>query len=215
MPGRTFDDWVADVRQFASTQSLTSASVVGFSQGAPFALALAAAGWSKSVAIVAGQDDLTNPGMLPLVSKDVLGFLEAIHRDPDGVERELLRMDPDAMMRMILDSASSFDRAVYTASMFRVALRRAVERGLLGGAAGYARDTVLALDVWRFDVATIAVPVDLWYGEHDFRPVHSPDLGASLEQRIPTARRHIVSNGGGSLPWTHGREILVALLDAT
>lgn len=43
-PGRTLTDWARDVAAFAHARNLTGLSVVGFSQGAPFALACAAAG---------------------------------------------------------------------------------------------------------------------------------------------------------------------------
>jgi len=38
------------------------------------------------------------------------------------------------------------------------------------------------------------------------------DLGASLAERIPGATRTVVDGGGGSILWTHGTEILEALL---
>jgi len=63
------------------------------------------------------------------------------------------------------------------------------------------------------DLTTISVPVDLWYGEQDTS--HSPDLGSSLADRIPEARRHIVPGIGGAVLWTRAETILRTLLGHT
>jgi pimeloyl-ACP methyl ester carboxylesterase len=67
---------------------------------------------------------------------------------------------------------------------------------------------------WPFDPAEIRQPVHLWYGSLDASPFHSLDLGASLARRIPGAARTVVEGAGGSILWTHGTEILEALLEA-
>jgi pimeloyl-ACP methyl ester carboxylesterase len=80
------------------------------------------------------------------------------------------------------------------------------------GPDGYARDTVLAMGRWPFDPARITVPVDLWYGRQDTSPVHSPDRGRFLAERIPTATRHLLPDAAGSVLWTHAEAVLGALL---
>jgi pimeloyl-ACP methyl ester carboxylesterase len=68
---------------------------------------------------------------------------------------------------------------------------------------------------WPISPAEIAIPVDLWYGQQDTSPVHSPNLGATLAIRIPSARRHVVPGAGGALLWTHAECILRSLLQHT
>jgi pimeloyl-ACP methyl ester carboxylesterase len=92
---------------------------------------------------------------------------------------------------------------------------RALAEGFAQGPDGYARDTVLAMSRWPFDLAGIIVPVDLWYGEQDTSTVHSPDLGASLVRRIPAARLHVLPDAGGALLWTHAGVVLRSLLERT
>lgn len=104
------------------------------------------------------------------------------------------------------------DRTVYTHSVFARAYRHAVTEAFVQGPGGYARDTVLASARWPFDPGIVRVPVDLWYGAQDTSPVHSPDLGASLGDRIPGARRHVIPSAGGALLWTHAETILRTLL---
>lgn len=63
---------------------------------------------------------------------------------------------------------------------------------------------------WPFDLARIAVPVDIWYGERDTS--HSPDNGALLATRIPGADRRVVPDIGGAVLWTHAEPVLTSLL---
>lgn len=91
--------------------------------------------------------------------------------------------------------------------MFEAAYRRALGEGFAQGPAGYARDTVLAMGRWPFDLAMINVPVDIWYGEQDSS--HSPDNGATLTARIPDVRRHVVPGIGGAVLWTHAEPFSV------
>ncbi|MBB2912500.1 pimeloyl-ACP methyl ester carboxylesterase [Streptosporangium becharense] len=212
-PGRTLDGWAADVEAFLSARGLGRVPVVGFSQGAPFALACAAAGVVRSVAVVAGQDELTHPDLSGLLDPHLAGMMAAIGADPEGFAASFAeKADAEGMWQLIVSMSSDLDRAVYTDPAFEGHYRRALAEGFAQGAAGYTRDLVLAMSRWPFDVAGITVPVDLWYGGHDTSTVHSPDHGATLARRIPGARRHLLPEAGGSVLWTHAEEILTALV---
>ncbi|MEV0972630.1 alpha/beta fold hydrolase [Microtetraspora glauca] len=213
-PGRTLDDWASDVAHLAERLDLPDFGIVGFSQGAPFALACAAAGLPKAVAVVSGQDDLTHPAFAELLDPGVAGLLHAVAADPEGFEATFAQdADAEMMWRLVIGTSSDADLAVYTEPAFAAAYRTALEEGFRQGPAGYVRDLVLAFGRWPFDPALIAVPVDLWYGGHDTSTVHSPDHGAEMSRRVPASRRHLLPEAGGSLLWTHAEEILASLLD--
>jgi pimeloyl-ACP methyl ester carboxylesterase len=215
-PGRTLTDWVTDVRHLACALALGDGlGIVGFSQGAPFALACAAAGIADSVAVVSGQDDLNHPALAELLAPDVTGMLRAAATDPQGFEESFAaEADADAMWWLVMSTSSEVDLAVYADPSFEAVYRRSLGEGFSQGAEGYARDLALAFGRWPFEPGEISMPVDLWYGAHDASPVHSPDHGAVLARRIPTARRHLVPDAGGSLLWTHAEEILGSLVSA-
>ncbi len=215
-PGRTLTDWPRDVDQLAAALGLSGLGIVGFSQGAPFALACAAAGIPNAVSIVSGTDDLQHPAFADRLNPDVASLLRAVAADPAEVEASFgCTANPEVMWSLIIGSSSDVDRAVYTSPAFEAAFRRALDEGFARGAAGYARDLGLAMGRWPFDLAEIKAPVDLWYGQRDTSPVHSPDRGATLARRIRTARRHLLPEAGGSLLWTHADEILASLLAAS
>jgi pimeloyl-ACP methyl ester carboxylesterase len=214
-PTRTLADWPRDVEQLAQALGLFDVRIVGFSQGTPFALACAADGWPAAVAIVSGQDDLRHPAFAGLLDPEVAGLIQAVASDPDGVETHFAdSASAEMLWTLIATHSSEVDLAVYRAPVFETALRKALAEGLAQGAAGYARDFVLAAGTWPFDLTTIRVPVHLWYGAHDTSTVHSPDHGAELAPRIPGARRHLIPEAGGALLWTHAEAFLSALLSA-
>lgn len=212
-PGRTLLDWAEDVRALVSARGLGEPLVVGVSQGAPFALACAAAGIVRGVAVVSGSDELAALG--DALVPDVRRLIAQVATDPAGAEAFFSGMKPETFHSMVITMSSALDRAIYSEPTFDRTYRSALDEGFEQGAAGYARDTLLSMSPWPFDVSRITVPVDLWYGAHDTSPVHSPDLGASLAARIPTARRVLVDDAGGALLWTHGEPILASLLERT
>jgi pimeloyl-ACP methyl ester carboxylesterase len=207
-PGRTLLDWAEDVRELVPAGT----PVVGCSQGAPFALACAAAGVAGPVAIVAGSDELSHAAFVDRLDPQLRGLVESARDDPAGALAAFSSFTADGLWEMVVDTSLELDRRLYTEPAFERAYRRALDGGFAQGPAGYARDTVLAMAPWPFALEDLAVPVDLWYGEHDASAVHSPDLGATLELRIPDARRHVLADAGGGILWTHGAQILTALL---
>ena len=198
-PGRTLLDTAADVRVLA----------------APLALACAAADAVSAVAVVSGTGELAGPVLRGMLPPEVRQLVELAEADPPAAEALFRGMMTSAMLKEMVRSGSpEVDRAVYLEPTFAAAFASALDEGFVQGPDGYARDTLLAMQRWPFDPAEIRQPVHLWYGSFDASPFHSLDLGASLARRIPGAARTVVEGAGGSILWTHGTEILEALLEA-
>jgi pimeloyl-ACP methyl ester carboxylesterase len=209
-PGKTYASWAADVRCLVETLGLRRVLGVGFSQGAPFAAALAGAELLDALALVAGQDDLR--AQRHLLVPEVAGMLDAVDADPAGFERGIARVaDAEWLWGVILTTAAPVDRARYEGTDLGAAVRAALADGFAQGAEGYARDLVTALGPWPVRPEGITAPVHLWYGAHDTSTVHSPDLGAALAARIPSARHTVLDDEGGALLWTRARDVLAAL----
>ena len=211
-PGRDLNGWAVDVAALVRDRELEGPAAVGFSQGAPFALACAAAGVVSAVAVVSGTDELAEPSVRAQLVPDVQRLVDLCVTDPAAATASFTGMGPQAMAEMVTAMSGEADRLVYRDPAFAAAYRRALEEAFAQGSDGYAIDTVLSMTRWPFEASRIGVPVDLWYGTEDTSPVHSPDLGAALEARIPRARRHVVDGAGGALLWTEAGRILAALL---
>ncbi|MGW3434867.1 alpha/beta fold hydrolase [Streptomyces melanosporofaciens] len=215
-PGRSFSDFADDIRQLAALRGLGRPAMVANSQGAPFALACAVEGVVSALAVVSGADEVAapefaTPEFATALPPDLRGLVDRTARDPAGAEEFFAGLDAEAMSAMVMAGSPECDLAVYREPGFAAAYRRALAEGFAQGAAGYARDTVLAMGRWPFDLPEITVPVDIWYGERDTS--HSPDNGAFLATRIPGARRRVVPGIGGAVLWTHAEPILTSLLN--
>ena len=212
-PDRTLASWATDIRHFIQERALRAPLAVGFSQGAPFALALAASGLVNAVAVVSGSDELAHPRFVHSLNPQTRSMVDAVAADPGAAEASFAGFgSADTLWDLIITASPEADRAVYTDPVFRPAFLRAMDEAFSQGPAGYARDTVLAMGRWPFDPADITVPVDLWYGQQDTSPAHSPDLGESLAQMIPAGTRHLLPDAAGSLLWTHAEAVLRTLL---
>ncbi|HSG48583.1 MAG TPA: alpha/beta hydrolase [Longimicrobiales bacterium] len=215
-PDRTLVSWAEDVSQLVRELGADSPPAVGFSQGSVFALALARAGVSRSVALVSGQDQLDHPPILALLPAPVARLVRDAATDPEGVERHLAEsMTAEVLWALVIEMSGPEDRALYGSEPFSGTYRRTLAEGFAQGPRGYARDTLLSIAPWGFAPEEVPGPVHLWYGLRDTSPVHSPDFGATLAARIPGARLHRLSGEGSAILWSRGREILEALLAAT
>lgn len=210
-PHKTLASWSDDIRELIQTHELHSVLAVGFSQGAPFALALAEHHLVQAIAVVAGQDQLSHSALKPLLHPDVADMLAAAQQNPVEFERHFAEIaTAEGLWQLIMDMSGECDRTLYESEPFGTAYQQALQEGFSQGAQGYARDLVNAL-TWAVEVEKISVPVDLWYGGLDTSPVHSPDFGATLASRLQNASHTIDPQAGGSILWTKAWHILSKL----
>lgn len=211
-PTKTLSSWIADIREFIQFNHLHKLTAVGFSQGAPFAFALAEQSVVEAIAIVSGQDELMHPRIRSLLHSDVAQMLIAVEQDPIAFEHHFSQSAKwEEMWQFIIGMSAERDRLVYLNDSFSQAFQRCLQEGFSQGAQGYVRDLVNAVSLWSFALENITVPVDLWYGGLDTSTVHSPDFGATLASRLPYATRTLEPNEGGSILWTRSRDILLKL----
>lgn len=215
-PARTVASTADDYRRFAAAVlgvDDPALPVVAHSQGAPFGLRIAADGWATSLTLVSPADEIAHPAVHDSVPADAAALADLVRDDPDAAHRLLRGFDPDRMEQLVLDGADERDRAVYGAPAFRARYRAALAEGFAREGAGYVQDTLLALAAWPVDLAAIRCPVTVLIGAED--RVHSPDLGATLAARVPTAARRVLPGEGGSLLWTRPDLVLAAALGTT
>ncbi|GAA2280132.1 hypothetical protein GCM10010145_60080 [Streptomyces ruber] len=210
LPARTLHDFAEDVRVFTELRELGRPLMVAHSQGAPFALACAAAPVISGLAVVSGADEVADGRFADALPGELRNLVDIAVADRDAAEEIFATFTARRMWDLVTAAGPETDLAVYRHPVFAAAYRHALDEAFAQGAGGYAQDTALAMGHWRIDLSSIRVPVDLWYGELDVS--HSPDLGAGLADRIPHSVRHLVPGAGGALLWTHHRDVLRTLL---
>lgn len=209
-PHKTFTSWCDDIAELLQCQKIEAQPLaLGFSQGAPFAFALAHRGITKALAIVAGQDDFSNVQSRNKLPPQAAHFVERVQaRDQQFLEGLAQIATADGFFDLIVSMSSRRDQELYTAEPFASAYRSCLREGFRAGPQGYIGDLVNALGQWPFAAESITCPADFWYGKQDANPTHSPDWGAALSHRFQKHTYSLLEGEGGSLLWTRTEEIL-------
>ncbi|MDC0716261.1 alpha/beta fold hydrolase [Nannocystis bainbridge] len=210
---KTLFSVATDIGALAEARGLSDLRALGFSQGGPFALALAAGEVVRAASIVSGQDELGHPDIYKQLPAEVAVMVDAARTDPARLEADIAAIaSAEWLTTMTRVMSSDIDRAAYERPPFAEFYRQSLVEGFQQGPAGYARDLAIAMAPWPFTVEDITVPVHLWYGTHDISPVHSPDHGRTLARRLDDAPHLIDPEAGSAVLWTRTRDILDALL---
>lgn len=213
-PSRSPADWPQDVLELRDGRQLQLLGAVGFSQGAPFALACGHAGLVPAVAFVSGTDELAHPALRARLAPEARWMVDLAARDPHQAEAAFAGIgDADTMLELVQRTSAAPDRTVFDGAAFAGAYAQALQEGFANGSAGNARDVLLTSSPWPFRAEDITARVDLWFGALDTSPVHSPDHGLTLSRRLPYARRHVFPLDGSAVLWTRAEHICRKLLD--
>ncbi|MFZ4840982.1 alpha/beta fold hydrolase [Mycetocola saprophilus] len=199
-PDKSLTSVAEDLRYLLSALGLGRIPLIANSQGAPFALALAATGAVSSLNLVSPSDEVAHPLITGMLPEEMVTLIDSVGREPETVRAHFARFTPELMWEYVMSEISAADAEVYGDEEFRALYRRTLAESFACGAHGYAADTILAMSPWRLPLDQIDIPVHVWFGDRD--EVHSPDHGDTLTHRIPGAQRHLVSGAGGSLLWS-------------
>jgi pimeloyl-ACP methyl ester carboxylesterase len=169
-PGRSLLDWPADVAGLAAALGIARCAVAGHSSGGSYAVACAALLplQVSGALVIAGVTDMAWP-------EAWRGYLEP--------EAELMRMNDEqkalawcvehfgADGSRFLEAAAielpEPDLAFLTDERTATELNASIAEGFRQGVVGYAQDTVVQGQPWRFDPGSIAVRVDVVHGDLD------------------------------------------------
>ena len=209
----------ADVAAVADALGIASFAVLGMSLGGPYALATAARHPDRVTAAVTVASPAPTPLLDPPSLRDGLspeeqewftglGALpvdDAIASMRPDFAAYVARTDPDdpddeALAARLLEGLHPADADALAA--VPAADRAAGGRESLAQLDGYLRDAALTFREWDFDVADVACPTRLYYGELD--PQLSLRNGHWLAAHVPSAQL-VVAPGTAHLSTLHAR----------
>lgn len=205
--GKTLATVGDDLRRLTATLG-GPVPVVANSQGAPFALAATLAGAASRLVLVSPVDEVAHPPTAVLLPGPVRELVAAVAATPEQAAAQFASFSAASFFDFLVGTHPPSDAAVFGDPAFRGLLRAALDEGFRQGPDGYVRDTLLAMLPWQLDLDAIDVPVTVLFGSDD--ATHSPDRGATLVARIPTAERLVVPGVGGSLLWARPDLVLDA-----
>lgn len=195
----------SDLAHLIAVVSAEPVVVIANSQGAPFGLALARHEQVRSLVLASPIDDLGHPPTTALLGTPHRAFVRDVADDPAAAETNLQEFGADDLYRMVMSGYPASDAPTYGRPEFQAMFRSALADGFGSGAAGYARDTVLATLAWPAELFDRSVPATILYGRDD--DAHSPDHAVTLAARIG-AHLQILEGVGGSLLWKYPDRVL-------
>ena len=210
-PGRTILDWSIDFGWFvdAVVERPGTVALLGFSGGAPYALAIASRCPERVsvTALVSGWGPPDRPGAYDGMSAGAQ-LLDESARHVPGVTRTLfgliggvVRRRPD-LGAQILGRRHPIDPAI---DPFLEALRQ--------GAAGPTEDLGLIARPFGFALGEVAGPVHLWHGDAD--PDVPPHHAEFIARVVPESTLTIVAGADHGLLYERASEILGRLAEVT
>jgi pimeloyl-ACP methyl ester carboxylesterase len=216
-PGRSVADCAQDVRAIADAFGLERVAIWGASGGGPYALACAA----LLPDLVTAAASLAAPAPYGAEGLDYFAGMgqdnvESIrtYLDNPSATREQSRQDRDQMLATTPEGLhEGFGSLLSPADAAWMTLDIAadvvadIRLGLEPGDEGWWDDGVAQLSPWGFDLADIAVPVQVWHGAQDrFVPFQH---GQWLAAHTPGAEPHLTDTDGhvtlinGRVPEVH------------
>ena len=221
--GRAVGSVVEDVHVALDALGRDRYLAVGWSGGGPHALACAALGaprcvaaWSLAgVAPVDAGFDWTD-GMGPenleefALAREAGPAYEAFMAETAAA---FAAATPSSVIALFGGLLSPVDRAALDGEDVRSLMAASMREAFATGWRGFYDDDRAMLKPWGFDLAAIAVPVAIWYGEHDLMvpPTHGRWLGATIPDATSS---YFADDGHVSLVLKHGRDLATALNDA-
>jgi pimeloyl-ACP methyl ester carboxylesterase len=180
------DDWPADVDALCSHLGVESAGVVGFSGGAPFALAcsrLDRVEWASLVS-GAGPPGIGDAGLSQRVFGTLARTAPRLLSPLFRVQRWLLaRRDPEAALALVADGRPETDDR--SAGEVARLVKADVLESTANGPRGVIRELGLLAEPWPFDLDAVDVPVTVFQGQRDTNV--APATGEALARRLPDA----------------------------
>ncbi len=214
-PGRTLDDWRADIAELADALDLPRFGVLGISGGAPYAAACAA-GLPERVtatAIVGGLGPLEGPtGTAGMAAFNRAGLWIA-GRAPRllGLLGPLVAYaagrHPEWLIRHLEAITAPADRAALEDPELRGTLTRSFREAVRRGPEGMLSDARVFARPWGSLLETIRGPMGVWHGERDV--IVPPGMGRAVVSAVPGARGSFEPEDGHfSIVRRHMRAVL-------
>ena len=217
-PQRSLMDMVDDVMLLTKALQIDRFAVLGYSAGAPYALACAYR-FPEIItrcAVVSGIPPLDNPqgfevlnfyysrlfqlasSLEPLFRLLMRGFFRIdAQREPAQFVRDLASMLPSPDQQVLRELA------VYNSR------RDMWEEIRRGGSATLVDEMLTLVKPWGFKLQSIRIPVDIWWGEAD--TFVQPAVGKRMQRFIPDARLHLQPSAGHLILFSHWQAILQTL----
>lgn len=210
LPGRSLLSFSEDLAALADHLEHPRFSLVGFSGGGPFALAVLhrlperlltrASDGGPAVALVSSQVPLSDPAARSLMPPHLQAIMALHHHAPLATRLSLgamamgLELAPDLMAQQLAHGLPEVDRRLLNELGLHGALGEEYREALRQGADGAAHEMSLFLEVWGFALEDLPKGILFFHGEDDANvPVI---LAKRLASELPEPVTHLMPGQG-------------------
>lgn len=196
-PGYTLEDFACVMEALANHLRLTQFALLGFSGGAPHALALAQRLPTRvnSLHLFSPQGPLDGEllDLLPDISQQL--YRLAV-QDVTAVTKQLSEMIPssDALLATFESLVAAPDQAVFQDAVFRQSYGNSFAAAISQGMQGMAEDLRICGQPWGFSLNGINAPTNIWQGTKDL--LIPSAMAEYLANRIPAAELKFLTDKG-------------------
>ncbi|MES9971653.1 MAG: alpha/beta hydrolase [Candidatus Thiodiazotropha sp.] len=219
-PGRQLMDWAADVEALADILEIERFFLIGVSGGGPYALACAHQCKHRlnGLTLICPLGPLDQPALLDAMRWPAQINFRSIRHTPWMSNLSfrfavipLAQLWPQWIYQAMLGFAAAPDVPVLNRSNVRTAITASIHEAIRQGADGVLHEMALYTQPWRFDLAEIDIPIQIWHGSADETV---PILhGHTLAESLPQGELHIVEGDGHfSLPIDRMQQIQEQLI---
>jgi pimeloyl-ACP methyl ester carboxylesterase len=214
-------DWTEDVKQLATVLQLERFAIIGWSAGAPYALACAYRMPQQVVALALASPMggwFLGPGATHHISDESRHLMQFVHYAPwmlhftfAALQRDLVH-DARRVAEKTIREMPAKDRATFADAALHQLLVDTAGEPFRTGTVGVYEDTLAVAHPWGFALEDVATPVWIWHGDADTTVL--PALATELAQRLPHAQFTLLPEEGHFLIFTHWHTILETLVQA-
>ena len=218
-PQRSIGSFAFDVSRLADALGIERFSVLGFSGGAPYALATASHLPDRvcAVALIAPIADLSVPDIAASLDDRLKRGMTFATSSPTGHASAVAELlGPDRLVTTITDHVWAHlppvDRAILNRPEVKAAAHRMLKETARQGIEGARLEIDLMTRPWDFSVEEIAAPVLVFSGEQDVWS--TSEMSRWLESEVPHAEvRSMPSEGHFGVLVNHSDRVLEQLLE--
>ncbi|MCB1775407.1 MAG: alpha/beta hydrolase [Gammaproteobacteria bacterium] len=168
-PGAGLDDWAADICDVWSQLGISRFSVLGFSGGAPFAMALAHLAGDAVLHLGLVSPLWTWESCAGDLRPETRMLWQLGHDDPVTCRQQLQSMAStgDQLADWLMNYYGESERKIYEKEPYRSAFVDNCREVMQQGYDGVLNDMRLHVEPWPFDPGSVNTPTTCWHGRDD------------------------------------------------
>ena len=218
VPGRRLLDWAADIRMLAEVLQIRRFAILGWSAGAPHALACGLL-LPRQVAALGLASPMggwfVGKGATHHISQEARSLTLLVRWCPwvlgpvFTVLRWRLAHRPQRLIEDQLRQLPPTDQTTLADALLRRMLIETAGEAFRQGVGGVYDDILAVACPWGFLPEAVATPVWLWQGDADTSVL--PALAEELARKLPQCQANVLPGEGHFLLFTHWRMLLHTL----